>query len=161
MYVTNITEYDKLTDEYNDTLSLNNVSTVNENNIDVIIPSILLTILCGLSFLCLMSLLVFTLVKLLFNNKSMENFLYPNHPIRCIITGPTECGKSVLITNSILIIINEFDEICNYSLGLHQDLYQKLIKCFNNYIPTHVIPKILSEQDIDIVNEEIVNNGDF
>ena len=23
----------------------------------------------------------------------MEKLLYPNHPIRCIITGPSECGK--------------------------------------------------------------------
>ena len=27
----------------------------------------------------------------------MEKFLYPNHPVRCIITGPSECGKSVFL----------------------------------------------------------------
>ena len=48
-----------------------------------------------------------------------------------------------------------------YSPSLHQDLYQKLIKCFNNYIPIHIIPNILFEEDIDVVIEEIFNNKDF
>ena len=59
----------------------------------------------------------------------MEKFLYPTHPVRCIITGPSECGKSVFLTNLILNIINECDKIYIYSPSLHQDLYQKLIKC--------------------------------
>ena len=29
----------------------------------------------------------------------MEKFPYPTHPVRCIITGPSECGKSVFLTN--------------------------------------------------------------
>ena len=57
MYITNTT------DEYNDTLSLNNNCTDNENNIDIIIPALLFTIPCGLSFFCLISLIVYTLVK--------------------------------------------------------------------------------------------------
>ena len=40
----------------------------------------------------------------------MEKFLYPNHPVRCIITGPSECGKSVFLTNLSLNIINEYDK---------------------------------------------------
>ena len=40
-------------------------------------------------------------------------------------------------------------------------MYQKLIKCFSNYIPIHIIPNTLNEEDIDIVIEEIVNNKDF
>ena len=91
----------------------------------------------------------------------MQKFLYPNHPIRCIITGKSECGKSVFLTNSILNIINEFDKIYIYSPSLHQDLYQKLIKCFSKFIPIHIIPNILNEADIDRVIEEIVNNKDF
>ena len=91
----------------------------------------------------------------------MEKFLYPTHPCRVIITGPSECGKSVFLTNLILNIINEYDKIYIYSPSLHQDLYQKLIKCFSNQIPIHIIPNILNEEDIDIVNEEIVNNKDF
>ena len=62
----------------------------------------------------------------------MEKFLNPKHPVRCIITGPSECGKSVFLTNLILNIINEYDKIYISSPSLHQDLYQKLIKCFTN-----------------------------
>ena len=91
----------------------------------------------------------------------MEKILYPTHPVRCIITGPSECGKSVFLTNLILNSINEYDEIYIYSPSLHQDLYQKLIKCFSNYIPIHNIPNILNEEDIDIIIEEIVNNKNF
>ena len=91
----------------------------------------------------------------------MEKFLFPIHPVRCIITGPSECGKSVFLTNSILNIINEYDKIYIYSPSLHQDLYQKLIKCFSNYIPIHIIPNILTEEDIDIVIEEVINIKDF
>ena len=58
----------------------------------------------------------------------MDKILYPNHPVRCIITGPSECGKSVLLTNLILNIINEYDNIYIYSPSLHQYFYQKLIK---------------------------------
>ena len=29
----------------------------------------------------------------------MDKNLYPQHPVRCIITGPSECGKSVFLTN--------------------------------------------------------------
>ena len=91
----------------------------------------------------------------------MEKILYPNHPVRRIITGPSECGKSVFLTNLILNIVNENNKIYIYSPSLHQDLYQKLIKCFSNYIPINIIPNNLNEEDIDIVIEEIVNNKDF
>ena len=91
----------------------------------------------------------------------MEKNLYPNHTVRCIITGPSECGKSYFLTNLILNIINEYDKIFIYSPSLHQDLYQKLIKCFSNYIPIHIIPNILNEKDIDLVIDEVINNKDF
>ena len=91
----------------------------------------------------------------------MEKILYPNHPVRCITTGPSECGESVFLTNLILKNINEYDKIYIYSPSLHQDLYQKLTKCFSNYIPIHIIPNILKEEDIDIVIEELDNNKDF
>ena len=91
----------------------------------------------------------------------MDKILYPTHPVRCIITGPSECGKSVFLTKLILNIINEYDKIYIYSPSFHQDLYRKLIKCFSNYIPFHIIPNIFNEDDIDIVIEEIVNNKDF
>ena len=91
----------------------------------------------------------------------MEKFLNPLHPARVSITGPSECGKSVFLTIVILYIINEYDKIYIYSSSLHQDLYQKLIKCFNNCIPIHIISNILNDADNDIVIEEIVNDKDF
>ena len=91
----------------------------------------------------------------------MEKTLYPTYPVRCIITGSSECGKSVFLTNLILNNINEHDKNYFYSPSLHQDLYQKLFNCFSNYIPIHIIPNTLNEEDIDIVIEEIVNNKDF
>ena len=91
----------------------------------------------------------------------MEKILYPSHPCRVIITGPSECGKSVFLTNLILNIINEYDKIYIYSPSLHQDLYQKLNKCFSNQTPIHIITNIFNEKDVDIVIEEITNNKDF
>ena len=91
----------------------------------------------------------------------MEKFLYPTQTIRCIITGPSNVGKSVFLTNLILNIINEYDKIYIYSPSLHQDLYQRLIKCFSNYIPINMISNILNEEDIDIIIEEVINNKDF
>ena len=83
MYVTNITndygnitssnftDYDNVTTSNytdHDNMTLTNC-TNNENNIDIFIPTFLLTIPCGLSFLCLMSLMVYTSIKPLFNIK--------------------------------------------------------------------------------------------
>ena len=51
----------------------------------------------------------------------VEKFLYPNHPVKCINPGPSECGKSVFLTNLFLNIINEYDKIYIYSPSLHQD----------------------------------------
>ena len=92
---------------------------------------------------------------------TIDKYLYPNHPVRCIITGSSECVKSVFLKNFILNIINEYNKIYIYSPSLHQDLYQKLIKCFSNYVRIHKIPIVLNENDIDIVIDEIVKNEDF
>ena len=91
----------------------------------------------------------------------MDKILYPSHPCRCIITGPSNVGKTYFLTNIILNIINEYDKIYLFSPSLHQDLYQRLIKCFTNYIPINIIPNILNEEDIDILLNELVNNKDF
>ena len=91
----------------------------------------------------------------------MKKILYPNRPVRCLITGPSECGKSVFLTKLILNIINECDKVYIYSPSLHQDLYQKVINCVSNYIPKNLIPNFLNDGEIDIVTEEILNNKDF
>ena len=57
--------------------------------------------------------------------------------------------------------MNEYDKIHIYSPSVHQDLHQKIIKCFTNYIPIHIIPNISNEEDIDEVIQEIVNDKDF
>ena len=62
----------------------------------------------------------------------MDKFLNPIQPVRCIITGPKKCGKSVYLTILILIINNENDKIYIYSSSPHQDSYPNLIKCFSN-----------------------------
>ena len=141
MYIT------KINDDYNDTLSINNICKNNDNNFEIILP--LNTIIpCGMSLICLISLMVYSLIK-------------PNHPTRCIITGPIECGKSVFLTNLVLNIFNEYNKIYIYSPSLHQNLYRKLNKCFSNYIPLQIIPNILNEEYIDRVIKEIVSNKDF
>ena len=57
--------------------------------------------------------------------------------------------------------MNEYNKIYIHSPSLHQDLYRKLIKCFNNFIRINITPIILNEEDIDIVLGEIINNKDF
>ena len=57
MYIRNVTDDDYITDEYNNSLLSN--CTNSENNIVIIKPTLLLTIPCGLSFLCLISLIYF------------------------------------------------------------------------------------------------------
>ena len=63
MYVTNITD-----DSDNITLC-NCTNNENNNNIEIVIP--LITIIpCGMSLICLISLMVYTLIKPLFNKKT-------------------------------------------------------------------------------------------
>ena len=92
---------------------------------------------------------------------TIGNFFYPNRPVRCNVTSPSECGKSVFVANLILYIIDEYDKIYIYSTSLHQDFYQKLLEYFSNYIPIHITPTILKEEVFDVVIDEILNNKDF
>ena len=69
MYITNVTVYDNMTDDYNNGSSKNNICTLNDKNNDIIKPTLLLTVPCGSSFLCLLSLMIYTLIKHLLNNK--------------------------------------------------------------------------------------------
>ena len=91
----------------------------------------------------------------------MEKILYPNHPVRCILRGPSECGKSRFLINLILNVINEYNKIYICSPSLHQELFQNLIKCFINYIPIHIISNKLHEEDLDLAIDEVINHKDF
>ena len=71
----------------------------------------------------------------------LEKFLYPQHPVRCIIGGPSECGKSVILTNLNLNFINEHDKIYIYSPSLHQDLSKK-VYVLAIFLPIHIISQI-------------------
>ena len=61
----------------------------------------------------------------------------------------------------ILKLINEFEKIYIYWPSLHQDLYQKIIKEFSNYLPTNIILNILSEEVRKFIIEEIVTGENF
>ena len=57
-----------MTDDYNDTLPIKINCTNNENNIEIVIP--LVTIIpCGMSLICLISLMAYTLVEPLLRKK--------------------------------------------------------------------------------------------
>ena len=157
MNVTNKSDYDIFKKE----IIITNNCTNSENNNDTFLSTLLLTIPCGLSFLCFMNLMVYTLFKLFVRKLMMEKFFNQTHPLRCIICGPSSSGKSVFLTKLILNNINEFEKIYIYSPSLHQDLYQNSNKSFSIYIPLHNIPKISTEEDIDIVIDEIVNYKEF
>ena len=86
----------------------------------------------------------------------MDKFLYPRHPVRCNITGPSECGNSCFLTNLTLYLFNE-----KKSPSFHQDKYQELNKHFGNYMPIHIIPNILNEKSKDLVIQDVVNDRDF
>ena len=58
-------------------------------------------------------------------------------------------------------IVNEYVKVYKYTPSLHQDLYQKMVECFSNYIPIHIIPSNLKEEDIDLVIDEVADNKDF
>ena len=79
----NTDDYDNITSSNNDNITPVNYTdtlnvyynltisnrTNNGNNIDIIIPTLLLLIPSGLSFVCLMGLRIYTLIKPLSNNK--------------------------------------------------------------------------------------------
>ena len=91
----------------------------------------------------------------------MEKFPYSQHPARVISCGPISSGKTIFATSLVLNTINDYDKNNFYSPSLHQDFNQKIFKCSSNYIPIHIIPNTLNEEDIDVVIDEIVNDKDF
>ena len=86
----------------------------------------------------------------------MKTNLYSSHPIRCIITGPTECGKPCSPTSLSFNIINDYGKIHVYSPSLHQDSYQKKFNCFSTFMPIIIIRNISNEEEIDLVTSETV-----
>ena len=58
-----------ITDDYDNITEYDNTTDTNNCKIDIIIPALLFTIPCGLSFLCLISLMVYTLVNPLITKK--------------------------------------------------------------------------------------------
>ena len=91
----------------------------------------------------------------------MQNFLYPQHPVYCVFTWPSNVGINYFLTILILNNITEFENLYIYSTSLHQDLYQKVIISFSNYLPIKTIPNILNREDLDLVFDEIVNDEVF
>ena len=92
----------------------------------------------------------------------MEIYIYSYVKyVRGIMTGRSECGKNFFLTNLFLGNFKEYDKIYIYQTSVHQHLYQKLIECFSNYRPFHIIPIFLKEEKIDIVIDEIGNDKNF
>ena len=71
MDIINITDSDKITDLDNNTTTNTSLynCTNNEYDNNLTIPFLIFSIPCFLSFLCLMSLMVYILIKPLFNKK--------------------------------------------------------------------------------------------
>ena len=71
MYIANVTHYDNITDFDNMTLCNCTNNDNNDTNIEIVIP--LITIKpCGMSLICLISLMVYTLIKPLFSSKQWK-----------------------------------------------------------------------------------------
>ena len=95
----------------------------------------------------------------------MEKLLYPEKPIRCIISGKSASGKSTLLFKILFDIITDFNKIFIYSPTIHQPVYQTLIKCLESFIPLNVIKNVLelkiSLEELQPLIEEIINEEDF
>ena len=68
MYITIVTDYDNITDSNNTMLCNCTNDDNNDTNNNIVIP--LITIIpCAMSLICLVSLMVYTLIKPLFNKE--------------------------------------------------------------------------------------------
>ena len=65
----------------------------------------------------------------------IEKYLYPEQPVRCIISDKSASGKSTLLFKILFNIINEFDKILIFSPTIYQPTYKTRIKCFNSFLP--------------------------
>ena len=82
------------------------------------------------------------------------NFYSHPNTARVFTTGPSEWRKCFFLTNLISNLISEFRKIYIYSPSLYQDIYQKLNKCFINFILTSIIQDILNADDLDNLIED-------
>ena len=55
-----------------------------------------------------------------------------------------------------LKIFSEFDKLYVHETFLPQDTHQNIIKCCSNFLLKSLNPKILSEENLDLLIEEIV-----
>ena len=78
----------------------------------------------------------------------MEKILYHSNSVRAIITGPSNSSKTHFLTNLILIIIDVFSKIYLFSLSLHQEFHQKIIKCFNVYFTNKCNSKYFKRRNL-------------
>ena len=86
----------------------------------------------------------------------MEKELYPSQPVRVLIVGPSGVGKTHLLKHLLLNINNNFDKIYFYTPSIEQEIYQKLIECFDCCIPINYINSIIDGiTSIDDVKQEI------
>ena len=91
----------------------------------------------------------------------MEKNFYSSYPIGCIITGPTDCGKSRFPKNLIFNINNDYGKRHSYSPSVHQDSFQKNFNCFSFFMPIIKIRNISNKEVIDLVISEIVIDENF
>ena len=79
----------------------------------------------------------------------MEHLLYPKSPVRVIITGKSNCGKTSLLLKILLNIIANrvsqieekcvkgFDKLFIYSPTIHQENYKNLIQMFETVVSAY------------------------
>ena len=79
-----------------------------------------------------------------------DNPLFPKK-LRCIISGASGCGKTLLATNMILQQWVKFKKIYIISGSMFQPIYQVLKHGMENKIPLHIIHNIF-EQKQDVIN---------
>lgn len=89
--------------------------------------------------------------------------IIPNS-FRVLIIGPSGCGKTHLLMNILNMI--PFDKLFLFSRSIHQDYYQTLIRCHENFLPRNVIENIFNEppksmEELDQIINEIVNDEEF
>ena len=83
------------------------------------------------------------------DNDPNSNPLFPKK-LRCIISGSSGCGKTVLLTNMILNEWLDFKKLIIVSGSMFQPIYQVLTHGFLNKIPPNILKNIFLHKD-DIV----------